>query len=123
MLQLKPLDEQVPIFQQLNADVSPIVLVNLFIVSESDIPALLKAWEEDANWMKRQPGYISTQLHRGIAGSTVFMNYAVWESVAHFQAAFSHPDFKKALERYPSSAIASPHLFTRLAVPNLCVGP
>ena len=36
-----------------------------------DIPALLEAWESDANWMKQQPGCISTQLHRGIAGSTV----------------------------------------------------
>lgn len=123
MLQLKPLDENVPIFQQLAADVSPVVLVNIFNVAESDIPALLKAWEDDANWMKQQPGYISTQLHRGIAGSTVFMNYAVWESVAHFRAAFTHPDFKKALEHYPSSAVASPHLFTRLTVANLCVGP
>jgi heme-degrading monooxygenase HmoA len=123
MVQLKPLDENVPIFHQLNADVSPVVLVNVFTVSESDIPALLKAWEDDANWMKKQPGYISTQLHRGIAGSTVFMNYAVWESVAHFRAAFTHPDFKKALAHYPSSAAASPHLFTRLTVANLCVGP
>ena len=123
MVQLKPLDELVPIFHQLNADVSPVVLVNVFTVSESDIPALLKAWEDDANWMKQQPGYISTQLHRGIAGSTVFMNYALWESVAHFRAAFTHPDFKKALEHYPSSAVASPHLFTRLTVSNLCVGP
>ncbi len=97
MVQLKPLDEHVPIFHQLNADVSPVVLVNVFTVLESDIPALLKTWEDDANWMKKQPGYISTQLHRGIAGSTVFMNYAVWESVAHFRAAFTHPDFKKAL--------------------------
>ena len=73
--------------------------------------------------MKQQPGYISTQLHQGISGSTVFMNYAIWESVAHFRAAFNHPEFKKALEHYPSSAVASPHLFTRLTVPNLCVGP
>jgi heme-degrading monooxygenase HmoA len=123
MLQLKPLDEKVPIFEQLNADVSPVVLVNLFTVAESDVPALIKAWQDDANWMKQQPGYISTQLHRGIAGSTVFMNYAVWESAAHFKAAFNHPDFKKALGHYPSSAVASPHLFTRLTVPNLCVGP
>lgn len=122
MLQLKPLDENVPIFQQLGADVSPVILVNIFNVAESDIPALLKAWEADANWMKVQPGYISTQLHRGTAGSTVFMNYAVWESTALFSAAFNHPDFKKALEHYPSSAIASPHLFSRLTVPNLCVG-
>jgi len=74
MLQLKPLDDKVPIFQQLKADVSPVILVNIFTVSESDIPALLKAWADDANWMKQQPGYISTQLHQGIAGSAVFMN-------------------------------------------------
>jgi len=123
MLQLKPLDENVPIFQQLGVDVSPVILVNIFNVAESDIPALLKAWEDDAKWMKMQPGYISTQLHQGIAGSTVFMNYAVWESAALFSAAFNHPDFKKALEHYPSSAVASPHLFRRLTVPNLCVGP
>lgn len=123
MVRLEPLDPRVPIFQQIGAEVSPVVLVNVFHVAEDEIPALLAAWEADANWMKQQPGYISTQLHQGIAGSTVFLNYAVWESVAHFRAAFTHPDFKKALERYPSSAVASPHLFTRLTVPNLCVGP
>jgi heme-degrading monooxygenase HmoA len=123
MLELRPLDQNVPIFQQLSTDVSPVVLVNVFQVAEPDIAALLKSWENDANWMKKQPGYISTQLHRGIGGSTVFLNYAVWESVAHFRAAFGHPDFKSALEQYPSSAIASPHLFSRVTVPNLCVGP
>ena len=123
MLQLKPRDENVPIFRQLAAEAAPVVLVNMFNVAQADIPALLKAWEDDANWMKQQPGYISTQLHQGISGSTVFMNYAIWESVAHFRAAFNHPEFKKALEHYPSSAVASPHLFTRLTVPNLCVGP
>jgi len=123
MVQLNPLDPTLSIFQQISTDLSPVVLVNLFQVAEVDIPALLKAWEADANWMKQQPGYISTQLHQGIAGSTVFMNYAVWESVAHFRAAFTHPEFKKAMEHYPPSAVASPHLFTRLTVPNLCVGP
>ena len=123
MLQVQPLDPNVPMFQQLNTDLSPVVLINILHVAEADVPALLKAWENDANWMKQQPGFISTQLHRGIAGSTVLMNYAVWESVAHFRAAFNNPAFKKALESYPSSAVASPHLFTRLNVPNLCVGP
>ena len=123
MVRLRPLDEKVPIFQQLGTEVSPVILVNVFHVAEGDISALLKAWENDATWMKQQPGYISTQLHQAIGGSTVFLNYAVWESVAHFRAAFNHPDFKRSLEQYPSSAIASPHLFTRLTVPNLCVGP
>jgi heme-degrading monooxygenase HmoA len=106
--------------EQLGSDVSPVVLINLFQVAESDIPALLRAWEDDANWMKRQPGYISTQLHRAIGGSNLFLNYAVWESVAHFRAAFNHPDFKAALAKDPSSVVASPHLFSRVAVPNLC---
>lgn len=120
MLQLQPLDPKVPIYEQLSSDTFPVVLVNVFQVDETDIPGLLKAWEDDANWMKRQPGYISTQLHRGIGGSNLFLNYAVWESVAHFRTAFSHPEFKQALENYPSSVVASPHLFSRVAVPNLC---
>ena len=49
MLQLKPLDPSTPIFQQLGTEVSPVILVNLFQVAEADIPALLKAWEADAN--------------------------------------------------------------------------
>ena len=120
MLQLQPLDPKVPIYEQLSSDTFPVVLVNVFQVDETDIPGLLKACEDDANWMKRQPGYISTQLHRGIGGSNLFLNYAVWESVAHFRTAFSHPEFKQALENYPSSVVASPHLFSRVAVPNLC---
>jgi heme-degrading monooxygenase HmoA len=123
MLQLQPLDAKVPIFQQLEGEQSPVVLVNIFRVSEEDAPMLLDAWASDAAWMKRQPGFISTQLHQGIGGSTVLMNYAVWESVAHFREAFNHPEFKRALELYPSSTVASPHLFARLSVSNLCVGP
>ena len=120
MLTLKPLDESCPIHQQLGADVSPVVLVNLFTVAAPDVAALLQAWEADANWMKQQPGYISTQLHRAVGESCVFLNYAVWESVAHFKAAFGHPDFRAALGAYPSSVVASPHLFEKIAVPNLC---
>ena len=122
-MQLRPLDAQVPILQQLQADKSPVILVNIFQVPEADIPSLLKTWAQDAAWMKRQQGFISAQLHQGIAGSTVLMNYAVWESVAHFRTAFNNPEFKQAMEQYPSSAVASPHLFTRLSVSNVCVGP
>lgn len=121
MLTLRPLDSVVPIEQQLQRTATPAILVNLFTVAETDIPALLTAWESDANWMKRQSGFISTQLHRAIGGSCMFMNYAVWESVDHFRAAFTHPDFIQALSAYPSSTIATPHLFSKVAVPNICV--
>ena len=120
MVELKPLDKNVPIFQQLETNQSPVVLVNIFDVAEDDVPALIKAWENDASWMKKQPGYISTQLHRAIAGSTLFMNYAVWDSVEDFRNAFNHPEFQETLKEYPSSAVASPHLFEKVAAPNLC---
>ena len=120
MLTLRPLDPIVPIDKQLGASASPVVLVNVFTVDAAEVDVLLAAWEHDANWMKQQPGYISTQLHRGIAGSCVFLNYAVWESVERFRAAFTHPGFASALGAYPSSAVAQPHLFSRVAVPNLC---
>jgi heme-degrading monooxygenase HmoA len=120
MLNLRPLDPACPIDQQLRATADPVVLVNLFSVAENDIPALLSAWEKDAIWMKQQTGFLSTQLHRAIGGSHMFMNYAVWESVGHFRTAFTHPDFASALAAYPSSAVAQPHLFAKVAVPNLC---
>ena len=120
MLNLRPLDPTCPIDQQLQSQAAPVVLVNLFTVAEADIPMLMSAWEKDANWMKQQPGFLSTQLHRAIGGSCMFMNYAVWESVEHFRAAFTHADFVSAMASYPSSAVAQPHLFVRVAVPNLC---
>jgi len=120
MLTLRPLDPVVPIEKQLGTSVAPVILVNVFTVDAADVDAVMTAWEKDANWMKRQPGFISTQLHRGIGGSCVLMNYAVWESVDHFRAAFIHPEFANALNAYPPSAVAQPHLFSKVAVPNLC---
>ena len=45
-----------------------------------EVDRFLRAWAADAAYFKSQPGFISTQLHRGIAGSSVLVNYAVWES-------------------------------------------
>lgn len=120
MLQIKALDPTCPIQHQLGEEQSPAILVNVFEVDAQDEDALLRAWEGDAKWMKQQPGYISTQLHRAVGASRLYLNYAVWESVAHFRAAFTHPDFASALAHYPSSAVAAPHLFHKVAVANLC---
>ena len=120
MIRLKALDETFPIGAQLGLDESPVVLINLFDVDAQDEDALLRAWAADASWMKRQPGYISTQLHRALGESRLYLNYAVWESVAQFRAAFGHPDFQSSLAQYPSSTVAAPHLFRKLAVANLC---
>lgn len=64
---------------------------------------------------------ISTQLHRGIGGSSIFVNYAVWVSTEHFNKAINSPEFKSNLAGYPDSTVASPHLFEKVAVPGICV--
>ena len=118
---LRPMDPKFPIDRQLAVDASPVVLVNVFTLDVADEADLLAAWEQDARFMKAQPGFISAQLHRAIGDSPTFMNYAVWESTAAFRAAFGHPEFRAKLSAYPSSAVASPHLFQKVAVPDICV--
>lgn len=122
MPQLRPLDASFPIERQLAADAAPVVLVNVFTMDQADEQTFLQIWQDDAAFMKRQPGFISTQLHRAIGESATYLNYAVWESVAHFRAAFSHPEFRAKLTAYPASTIASPHLFQKVAIPDICVG-
>ena len=106
---------------QMEQDARPVVLINTFTVSTDEVPELLEAWAADAAWMKKQPGFISTQLHRGIGDSCVFLNYAVWESTQHFKRAFTDPEFQSELRHYPPSTKVSPHLFQKVAVPGICV--
>jgi heme-degrading monooxygenase HmoA len=115
------MDNIVTLREQMTSDLGPIVLINKFHVDRGEADALLAAWAADAAFMKRQPGFITTQLHRGIAGSGVFVNYAVWESVESFRRAFSQPEFQAGLARYPGSTAAEPHLFQKVAVPGICL--
>lgn len=121
MVMFTELDKHVTLHEQLREGGGPVVLVNLFTVKPEEAEQLLAAWADDAAFMKRQPGFISTQLHRGIAGSGAFLNYAVWESVEHFRCAFENPEFQAKLGHYPASAVASPHLFRKVAVDGMCV--
>ncbi len=50
----------------------------------------------------------------------MFVNYPVWESVEYFNQVTSDPAFRSALERYPESTAASPHLFRKVAVRGIC---
>ncbi len=121
MIKIVEMDEKVTIAQQMEEKTSPVILINKFNVKPEDVDQLLKAWSADASYFKQQPGFISTQLHRGIGRSCVFINYAVWESTQLFRQAFANPKFKSKLVAYPDSTVTSPHLFEKVAVPGICV--
>lgn len=122
MPKFKELNDIVSLSAQMKSNVDgSIVLINVFTVDKKDEETLLSAWKHDADFMRAQPGYISTQLHKAIGGSSTFVNYAVWENVESFRNAFTHPEFQNRIRSYPESAVASPHLFKKLAVSGHCV--
>ena len=115
------MDEQVKFFEQMNEEVGPIMMINKFNVEPEQSDEFLKAFAATAEFMKKQPGYISAQLHRGIAGSCTFVNIEVWESADHFKQTVTSPRFRSSITGLPSSTIMSPHLFKKVAVPGICV--
>jgi heme-degrading monooxygenase HmoA len=122
VVHFRELDDRVPFAQQLGESGGPIVFMNTFHVAPEDVGAFMEAWTADGEFMKQQPGLRSTQLHRGIAGSTTFINVAEWDSIEAFRAAASSPEFQASLARYPDSAVASPHIFNKVAVAGISAG-
>lgn len=122
MIKMQELDQSVSIRDQLAEESDePVVLLNVIRVAPEQSDELIAAWTDDVRFFKAQSGVISTQLHRGIAGSGTFLNYAVWQSVGQFRAAFTNPELQAKLEKYPDSSTTTPHLFRKLAVDGLCV--
>lgn len=66
MSSVEPLDPSFPLTRQMEVEAAPIVLVNLCTMAPEDEAAFLVAWAADAAFMKSQPGFISTQLHRAL---------------------------------------------------------
>jgi len=63
-------------------------------------------------------------LHKGIGKSSVFINYAVWESLEHYKAVinkrlFSSESQSPLLTYDDDSLVMSPHLFKKIAVPGI----
>ena len=55
-----PFRPEIPIERQLGIEVGPVVLVDVFTLDKADEPSFLEIWRDDAAFMKRQPGFIST---------------------------------------------------------------
>ena len=121
MVKFVEMDEQVTLSEQMEENTGPIIFMNKFNVSSKDVDEFLKRWAADAAVFKKQPGFISAQLHRGIANSGTFINYAIWESAAHLKKAVNSVDVQARISEYPASVVISPHIFKKVAVPGICV--
>ena len=73
------------------------ILINPFEVPAEKEEACLEIWERAALYMRKQPGFISTKLHRSLSPDARFhfVNIAEWESPQHFQAAINSEEFQQ----------------------------
>jgi quinol monooxygenase YgiN len=88
---------------QLQQDVGAVVLIITFTVNHEDEDQFIKTWASAAEILKKTSGVISAQLHRGIAGSRVFMSYHVFESTEAIRQQYKNADFLSKLSEYPAS--------------------
>ena len=81
---------------------SKVILINPFEIPEGREDECLAFWERAAEYMRKQPGFISTRLHRAIVPHARFtlINMAEWESVEHFEKAMNNEEFKKLVAPY-----------------------
>ncbi len=126
MARFVEMDERVKFKDQAEEKiVGPVILINKFNVHPNKVEQFLKDWTQDATAFKRQQGFVSAQLHKGVGKSSVFINYAVWESIERYKEAvnkalFSSEPQSRLLKYDDNSLIISPHLFKKVAVPGIC---
>jgi heme-degrading monooxygenase HmoA len=116
------LDDRVTFKQQLEHNSGPVVLMSTFLVPPDQVDSFLEGFKKQFAIMRKQPGLISAQLHRGVAGSSLFMNYIVWESIDAFRHGYELPEFQAQLKQYPAGTVVSASFFQRVAIPGMCVG-
>ena len=74
-----------------------VILINPFEVPEgTDEEEFLHGWERAADYMRQQPGFVSTRLHRALGADARFrfINVAEWASPQDFQAAVTSEQFR-----------------------------
>jgi heme-degrading monooxygenase HmoA len=122
MIKIVEMDEKVTLSDQMaEKNVGAVILINKFTLNPEDVDQFLKTWASAAEIAKKLPGVISLQLHRGIAGSRIFVAYVVFESTETIKQLYNSPDFQSKISEYPASVIISPHIFKKVAVPAICV--
>ena len=79
-------------------DPGGVVLVNAFEVPPDSDDAFLASWQASREFLRAQPGYLATRLHRSLSPEVDFrfVNAGRYASPQSFQAAISQPEFREA---------------------------
>lgn len=129
MIKFIEMDKNVTINDQMveekeNKNGDSVILINKFDVDPNKIEQFLKDWTEISSYFKQQPGFITTELYKGIGKSSVFVSYQVWKSIDHFKKESSivlnSHEVQSRLAKYnDNSLVISSHLFRNVVVPGI----
>ena len=86
------LDDRVTFRQQFEHNTGPVALMSTFLVVPDQIDNVLDGFRKQFAIMRKRAGLISAQLHCCVAGSSLFMNYIVWEWVDDFKRGYELPE-------------------------------
>jgi heme-degrading monooxygenase HmoA len=129
MIKFIEMDKNVTINDQMveeeeNKNGDSVILINKFDVDPNKIEQFLKDWTEISSYFKQQPGFITTELYKGIGKSSVFVSYQVWKSIDQFKKESSivlnSHEVQSRLAKYnDNSLVISSHLFRNVVVPGI----
>ena len=109
--------------EQGNKNGDSVILINKFDVDPNKIEQFLKDWTEISSYFKQQPGFITTELYKGIGKSSVYISYQVWKSIDDFKkgssSVLNSDDVNSRLAKYNDSLVISSHLFRKAVVPGI----
>ena len=127
MAKFVEMDDRVKFKDQIEEKImGSVILINKFNVKPNKVEQFLKGWAEDAIQFKQEPGFISTQLHRGlekVVFSLTMKFGSQWNIIRKrlIKILFSIQSLSPLLKYGDKSLVISPHLFTKVAVPGICV--
>jgi len=76
-----------------------VIVINPFEVPKGQEEQALAMWDTFADYFRKQPGYVSSRLHRALNPDARFhlVTIAEWVSPDHFMAALHKPELQTIL--------------------------
>ena len=90
-----------------------IITINPFDVPKGKEDEALVMWEKFAEYFRKQPGYVSTSLHRALGTEAKFhlVSISEWKSSEHFMTALQGPELQKIAESMSKEIQSYPGLY------------
>ena len=96
---------------QIQATNQPVTQITIVEPESGKQGAALALMQERAQFMARQPGFVSISLHRSLDGRRI-VNYIQWQSRELLHKAHEAPEFRKEWGRFDHLADEiDPHLY------------